>query len=1424
MSANDPLLYTKSPDELMQTIVTGLERTGWQPQKASTGEAMVQLFGRLSQIVIHRLNQIPRQHFRTFLNAAGIDRLPPRAATTELTFTPAPDAPSFILVPQGTQVATRPTETQPEIVFETEQALVAVPAALTHCFVVDPVNYSDCTAIATGQQTGAFAALQGTTERTRILYIGHDTLFGFADEASRLHGTVTLTFTFVKSNNAPPAQWQVQWLYWDGEQWSDLRKVAGVQIEDRTANLCQDGVVELRQLPQLQPTLVNQVNSVWVAARLTGGASRDNLPIIRTVTITQTVALPEQQSVSAKLDHALATVQAGSTLLPLDPQGPAFLPLGPHPILSDAFYLQVDEAFAKDGAQVTITLTLDEVSDKLVQLATDERPQICWEYFSSQGWTALGRSWLGSPELAKRNYDDPVATLPVPTLQTQPFTRTNYLEFRLAADAPPVLLPALAGGTVVTDIYTGVNYVQIPVPDAWAQSPEADLIHGAYASQEAAFKFRDKTCALTTAGIVQFVVPDGSEPMAPRFAPTAINNQPGYWMRARLVAGAYAVPQPPPNLWQGLVAKAWLPTQSYPPVVQGVQITYCHYANTTPVQLLERCQSLVDKQWRDHAADLRDERAFQPFTSHCEEAALYLGFRPLDPLSPKPAFPVGQLLSLRIAVAERTASALQADAASPKIDWAYWNGRQWAPLRTLDGTANLCYTGDLQFYTPADHAPSKEFGETAYWLRASRQSLATPNAAHDRSAIAMPYLESLRLNTVTAINAETIHNEIVRPHSDSEGEHYLLARSPVLPASVHLEIFEPDQRNEGPLASATTTGVTAATTPATGAWVPWTQVATLHDAQADSRVYRLDPSSGELSFGNGEQGRALPPGVDHVRATLYRTHRGAAGNVAANTIRVLRNATGDVAAVQRVTNGAAAVGGADVETVTDVEERGPQRLKNRQRAVTVDDFAWLAREVEGVAQAYCLPTRDPQGQTKPGSVTMVIMPKPGYAVAANGDRPVPTPALLQQVRTYLEARMLTNLTTVVAPNGQTLRPIAARHLLVKGPTYLEVAVHAEVALRAPATLPQIRPALMAQLDAFLHPTHGGPDRQGWAPGRDVYLSEVAAELEQVPGVDYVTNVRLQGAALQQQRLTVNGTQLRWPLPAGSQVSSFDEQCKLRLGAPLAQGATPTELLVYAYKQGDAVTLTTTAPSLPLFTSTVAQLANQGFTLFFDQPFTFADATQFAAWQKAAPMLTANDHRLALPMQPYLCSRDKLGRIAVYGALLFWSEQKVAPTVSAIVADLNAGGGVNLARIGQPGPDPAKPRLVQAGANGWPVRFAEPLVFTDGDNFSAWLKAQPALTTDDQTLRLPICVNAHPHLTGVITLPGVLTRVFQTGDQVSLTAPMCRTHRVDFWPVHTATIEQTVDLLFVPDDTLVCAGDHVIELAPEAYHGNSAPCA
>jgi hypothetical protein len=46
------------------------------------------------------------------------------------------------------------------------------------------------------------------------------------------------------------------------------------------------------------------------------------------------------------------------------------------------------------------------------------------------------------------------------------------------------------------------------------------------------------------------------------------------------------------------------------------------------------------------------------------------------------------------------------------------------------------------------------------------------------------------------------------------------------------------------------------------------------------------------------------------------------------------------------------------------------------------------------------------------------------------------------------------------------------------------------------------------LQDFLHPLRGGPERLGWEPGRDVFLSDVAAVLERIAGVDYVEELTL----------------------------------------------------------------------------------------------------------------------------------------------------------------------------------------------------------------------------------------------------------------------------------------------------------------------------
>lgn len=56
------------------------EKSGlyWRPQPGDAGWAMVQLFGRLLELVIHRQEQVPDKNFLSFLNEAGIDLLAPR--------------------------------------------------------------------------------------------------------------------------------------------------------------------------------------------------------------------------------------------------------------------------------------------------------------------------------------------------------------------------------------------------------------------------------------------------------------------------------------------------------------------------------------------------------------------------------------------------------------------------------------------------------------------------------------------------------------------------------------------------------------------------------------------------------------------------------------------------------------------------------------------------------------------------------------------------------------------------------------------------------------------------------------------------------------------------------------------------------------------------------------------------------------------------------------------------------------------------------------------------------------------------------------------------------------------------------------------------------------------------------------------------
>ncbi|MHC5258232.1 baseplate J/gp47 family protein [Streptomyces sp. UC4497] len=279
---------------------------------------------------------------------------------------------------------------------------------------------------------------------------------------------------------------------------------------------------------------------------------------------------------------------------------------------------------------------------------------------------------------------------------------------------------------------------------------------------------------------------------------------------------------------------------------------------------------------------------------------------------------------------------------------------------------------------------------------------------------------------------------------------------------------------------------------------------------------------------------------------------GPAGNRPAGAISRLATSNPLLAAVA---NPERAAGGAQAETLREVQERGPQLLRHQKRAVTAEDFEWLARQAAGtsVARARCLLARDRELRVQPGWVTVIVVPQD------SGPRPLPSAELIRLVEDDLERRALVTLTDPVPP-----------HVNVIGPGYVPVELEVEVRPSEPARPEAARRAVRAAIDRFLHPLTGGPDGDGWAFGRDVFHGELFALVENLPEVDHVHRLAF--------RPTVATVPLRpaapppGPYAAGTRVDVLAAGRPAGLTAVLAESTPARVLMLTVFQEGERVGL------------------------------------------------------------------------------------------------------------------------------------------------------------------------------------------------------------------------------------------------------------
>lgn len=411
----------------------------------------------------------------------------------------------------------------------------------------------------------------------------------------------------------------------------------------------------------------------------------------------------------------------------------------------------------------------------------------------------------------------------------------------------------------------------------------------------------------------------------------------------------------------------------------------------------------------------------------------------------------------------------------PPLVWEAWDGSGWAPCDLArDETGGLNRAGDVVVHVPGTHQTSVIEGQRAGWVRCR---VVEPQVGFPfyRSPPMVKQAGAVTIGgSVRAAHAETVEDEIVGISEGVPGQVFPLAHRPVA-------------AGDGPFE------VDVAAGPG---WQTWTEVSSFARCGPQDRVLRLDRTTGEIRFGPAVRDRdgglvhygAVPPKAAPIRVRQYRAGGGTAGNVSARAIRVLRTPIPFVAEVE---NRRPAGGGIAGESVEQAKVRGPLQLRTRDRAVTVGDYEYLAREAAPeVARVRCIPAGD---GADAGALRLLVVP----AAARDADARlrfedlVPAEPVLARITEYLDERRIVGARLAVGP-----------------PFYQGVTVVAQLTARGRAEPDTVRADALAALYRYLDPLTGGMESSGWSFGRAVRSGEVYSVLQRVRGVEVVDDVKL----------------------------------------------------------------------------------------------------------------------------------------------------------------------------------------------------------------------------------------------------------------------------------------------------------------------------
>ena len=390
---------------------------------------------------------------------------------------------------------------------------------------------------------------------------------------------------------------------------------------------------------------------------------------------------------------------------------------------------------------------------------------------------------------------------------------------------------------------------------------------------------------------------------------------------------------------------------------------------------------------------------------------------------------------------------------SAEVLWEYWAGdvKEWSALELSlsvgEVVKTLSSSGRISFMMPSDIEKSRvsPVDEDLFWIRCRviKGGYEIP-----------PRIDRIILNTVAAVQGITVESEDLGSSSGLPYQSFNTEQSPIIVWTQVVTIKGED----------------------------WQEVDDFDASKPEDNHYVIDRETGEITFGDGIRGK-VPPQDEEIYIT-YRYGGGETGNIPANEIGIAYNTDGNPLNIG-VENCFPATGGKEKETIQEAILRAKMELKIPFRAVTAEDFEFIAEATPGlrVARAKAKVSSDNDNE-----VIVVVVPH------SPSEKATPGSGFMRTVCEHIDMHRL--ITT---------------NIKVDKPNYVRVSVNATIKVKSGANAEVVRGRVENAIDGFLSPLKGGPEGDGWPFGRSVYRSEVYEVIEEVEGVDCVSKLSISGA-------------------------------------------------------------------------------------------------------------------------------------------------------------------------------------------------------------------------------------------------------------------------------------------------------------------------